>query len=293
LSLARPLPELGTLAPEDRGALARAWRHLERPGFAARLTSVVGTPIEQGLELLPADWSDRLHRRLEKVLVRALETSIRSLGREESSHTSSQGFHTAAGIGSGVVGGLLGLPGLLFDLPVSTMIMLRSIAAIARDEGEDLDSVEARLSCLTVFAYGARSHDDDAADTGYYGVRLALALALRNASRHIAARGLARESAPALVRLLAAISSRFGVTVTEKAAAMSVPLVGAAGGAAVNTLFIRHFQEVARAHFTVRRLERRYGRELIRREYETIGSRSKPGARLLAEAAEADEQKIA
>ena len=45
---------------------------------------------------------------------------------------------------------------------------------------------------------------------------------------------------------------------------------GAAGGAAVNLIFINHFQDMARGHFTVRRLERKYGEEMIRSEYERI-----------------------
>jgi hypothetical protein len=49
-----------------------------------------------------------------------------------------------------------------------------------------------------------------------------------------------------------------------------LPLIGAAGGALINTLFIDHFQSVARGHFTVRRLERKYGHEIIKREYESI-----------------------
>jgi len=44
------------------------------------------------------------------------------------------------------------------------------------------------------------------------------------------------------------------------------------GGAAVNYAFIAHFQAVARGHFTVRRLERFYGREKIRAEYDLIAA---------------------
>jgi hypothetical protein len=40
--------------------------------------------------------------------------------------------------------------------------------------------------------------------------------------------------------------------------------------AAVNYAFIEHFQDVARGHFTVRRLERAYGKELVRKEYERL-----------------------
>jgi hypothetical protein len=44
----------------------------------------------------------------------------------------------------------------------------------------------------------------------------------------------------------------------------------ALGGAAVNYAFIEHFQEVARGHFTVRRLERVYGKSVVRTEYERL-----------------------
>jgi len=36
----------------------------------------------------------------------------------------------------------------------------------------------------------------------------------------------------------------------------------------VNYAFIDHFQTVARAHFTIRRLERSYGKDVVRSEYE-------------------------
>jgi hypothetical protein len=58
--------------------------------------------------------------------------------------------------------------------------------------------------------------------------------------------------------------------VTQKVAAQALPVVGALGGAAVNYAFIEHFQEVARGHFTVRRLERLYGKDKIRTEYDQI-----------------------
>ena len=50
----------------------------------------------------------------------------------------------------------------------------------------------------------------------------------------------------------------------------AVPAIGAAGGAAINLVFINHFQDMARGHFTVRRLERKYGAEVIQREYKEI-----------------------
>ena len=78
-------------------------------------------------------------------------------------------------------------------------------------------------------------------------------------------------SAPALVRLISSLASRFGVVVTQKAMAQTIPIIGAVGGGLVNTIFISHFQDMARGHFVVRRLERKYGKDFVRRAYERLG----------------------
>ena len=71
-------------------------------------------------------------------------------------------------------------------------------------------------------------------------------------------------------RLVAAIGARFGIVVSEKAAVQAIPIIGAAGGAVVNTVFIGHYQDMARGHFTVRRLERIYSPEMVRAEYDRL-----------------------
>jgi hypothetical protein len=68
------------------------------------------------------------------------------------------------------------------------------------------------------------------------------------------------------------IASRFGVVVGQKFAAQAIPVVGALSGAAVNYAFIDHFQEIARAHFAVRRLERRYGKDAVRMAYDKLSA---------------------
>jgi hypothetical protein len=57
-------------------------------------------------------------------------------------------------------------------------------------------------------------------------------------------------------------------------AAQLIPLVGAASGAAINHIFIEHFQNVARGHFTIRRLERTYGAQMVEEAYR--GAKAKP-----------------
>ena len=65
------------------------------------------------------------------------------------------------------------------------------------------------------------------------------------------------------------MASRFSIVVSEKAAAQAVPVIGALGGALINSVFIGHFQDVARGHFVIRRLERKYGAALVRNVYAT------------------------
>jgi hypothetical protein len=121
-----------------------------------------------------------------------------------------------------------------------------------------LNLPEVKLACIEVFALGGRTSKDDASESGYFAVRAALATAVSEAAEFIAERGLAKEGAPAIARLISLLTERFGVTVSEKAAAQAVPALGAVGGALINLVFIDHFQDMARGHFTVRRLERKY-----------------------------------
>src|SRR5262245_65818669 len=97
-----------------------------------------------------------------------------------------------------------------------------------------------------------------------------LAKSVTQAARFIAERGVVEEGSPILIRFITQVASRFGVVVTQKAAAQAVPVIGALGGAAVNYAFIEHFQDMARGHFIVRRLERAYGKTLVPREYDRL-----------------------
>jgi hypothetical protein len=97
-----------------------------------------------------------------------------------------------------------------------------------------------------------------------------LAKSVTEAARFIAERGIVEEGSPVLVRFITQVASRFGVAVSQKVAAQALPVVGALGGATVNYVFIEHFQDVARGHFIVRRLERAYGKDVVRTEYERL-----------------------
>jgi hypothetical protein len=173
---------------------------------------------------------------------------------------------------SGWIGGAFGFTALPVELPISTTIMLRSIANIARDEGHHLSEMDTRLSCLEVFALGGPTTADDASESGYWVVRAALSKAISEAATYLAERGLFEKSAPAIVRLIATIAARFGVVISEQAAAKAVPILGAASGSVINVLFMDHFQNMARGHFIVKRIEKRYGMDRVREVYASLAT---------------------
>lgn len=242
---------------------------LEKPGLTARLAGLLGSPIEKGFELLPANWASAVQKATHNALVRALDLAVITIPRKKSRAASETLHKVLVGV-SGAVGGIFGLGAVAFELPISTTIMLRSIVDIARSEGHDVNSPEVRLSCLEVFAFGGTNPKDDAAESGYWAVRAALAKTITEAAKLLTQRGTVEAGAPALTRLIAAISSRFGVVVSEQLAAKAVPLVGATGGSVINVLFMNHFQDMARGHFIVKRLEEVHGREAVKQVYDTL-----------------------
>lgn len=248
--------------------LRAAKQLLENPGFAIKASNLLGKPIEKGVELLPVKWQERVGEFTQEALRIALKGALLTMGKE-----SSQAYpllHKAAATASGAVGGFFGLPALAIELPVSTTIMCRSIADIARLNGEDLNDHRAKLACIAVFAFGGSSSADDSSETAYFATRAALGRAISEATEYLVGHKIAEEGAPAILQLIVLVASRFQIQVTEKAAAQALPVIGAVLGGAINLLFIDHFQDMSRGHFAVRRLERLYGQELVRLEYERI-----------------------
>ena len=257
------------ISKNDLEDLRFAKHLLEDPGLAAKISNLFGTSIEKGFELLPEKWHDIVLKVATESLQKALDFAIKTMNdrpKAASSNLTHKVLVTATGAG----GGAFGLSSLALELPISTTIILRSIADIARSEGEQIKMVETKLACLEVFALGGKTLKDDGTETGYFFVRSALAKAISDAAQHIVKIGLGQKGAPALVRLISAIATRFGVVVSEKAAAQAVPVIGAVGGALINTIFIDHFQNMARGHFIVRRLERNYGTQLVKEAYDKL-----------------------
>lgn len=255
------LPVPMVLTDRARAELAAAVEALEGTSLAARLAALVGAPLEALKNRLPGPVQGMLDGTVRRALVAALKAAMRSDPARTPLPMPSDWFHRGLAAASGAAGGALGLPGTLVELPVTTTLLLRQIAAIAAEEGEDLDHPATAAECLKVFALGGRDTADDATESGYFAVRIALAEALKGA----VGRGLVGTMLPGFV---GAIAARFGGPVAIKLSAQAAPVVGAAAGAAVNLAFLEHFRTVARGHFTVRRLERAHGAAAVRGAYE-------------------------
>ncbi len=255
------------LAGDDLLDLKKAKYLLESSRFSIKIINRFGRSVERILTAsLPDSVEKSIARISRKSLEKVLEIALFTI-RNDIEAPSKDVFHRAAVTATGTVGGFFGLAGLAIELPISTTIIFRSIADIARSEGELLSEPETKIACLEVFALGGQSGTDGQADSAYLAVRGAMAKYVSESTEYIARAGV-QKSGPALVRLIGQLSSRFGVIVSEKTAAQAIPMIGAVGGGLVNALFIDHFQNMARGHFIVRRLERKYSPEFIRDQYE-------------------------
>ena len=259
----------GELSLEDLNSLQIAKSKLEYPGLTARITDLIGQPIEEGFKLLPTNINNKIGEISQLALLKGLEFAVLTMGESEK-RSSHDWLHKLLIAGSGIVGGVAGFASLSLELPISTCIILRSIADIARSEGHNIRQIEVKLACLEILALGGTNKKHEAVNSGYWAVRSMLAKSVSEAAAFIAEKGLAEKGAPPLIRLISAIASRFSVLITEEVAAKAIPIVGAVAGGTINVLFINHFQEMARGHFIIKRLENKYGTEQIETTYKEM-----------------------
>jgi hypothetical protein len=262
------------LTVEHRRELTIAVDLLENPHFAARLADYVGQPINSLVERLPGTLNERLRDTVRGAILKCLEVAINSLENDTAEAAPDWMNNVVIGLAGGV-GGFFGMAALPVELPITTVLMLRAIAGIARAEGEDLSLIETRLACLEVFALGVRG-PHDRANVDYYAARLVLTRLTYDVAALLTERGAVNASTPVIAKLVGEIVARFGLVVSDMSASSIVPVVGAIGGATLNMIFTEHFQRIARGHFTVRRLERIYGPHTIQGLYRGQSRKAAP-----------------
>lgn len=279
----QPPPLSSSILPtsQDWRDLQRAVDLLESPTLTAKMANLIGSPLEFAVKRLPDSVSRRIHGAVEAALFKSAQAALWTMDNTPGKAASTR-WHKLAAATSGAVGGAFGFTTLFIELPVSTTIMMRSVADVARSEGFDLRDMSTRHACLEVFALGGNSGKDDASETGYYITRGFTAEVMRHLSAELAGRAVGgspvmigltpKEAGKWLAKLVEKVAARFGVVVTEKFAAQAVPIVGAVAGATLNTMFTDYYQDVARGHFIVRRLERSYGYETVRAAYSMLAA---------------------
>ena len=253
------------LPPRDHAALQVAVKTLESPNLAAKIADYAGVPLNRVLSLLPRTANRQLSGLVRTAVMKGLDVAVDTLN-EKPPPSPAVGFSSFLAGVTGGVSGMFGLGALAVELPLTTTLMLRAIAEIARHEGEDLSKLEARLACLEVFAYGTK-RTGESVDVGYYAARALISKYTSDAAALILERGAVDASAPVISNFVSEIVSRFGLVVSDKVAAGAVPVIGAVCGATVNVIFMDHFQRIAKGHFTLRRLERVHGSAGVRQQY--------------------------
>ncbi|AGX87516.1 EcsC family protein [Candidatus Symbiobacter mobilis] len=262
----------------DYADLKTAVTLLESPMITAIIANLVGTPIESLLRKRSDGAQDVFHETVKIALHKAANAALWSLANKPNKAASTLLHKVLAAI-SGAIGGAFGFAALAMELPISTTIMLRSIADIARSEGFDLHDRATKQSCMEVFALGGPGDADDAAKTSYYAVRGFVAETISMLSRQfadIAANQVSGFVFPPgkaifwLATVMTRIAARFGIVITEKSAAKARPMMGCIAGASLNVMFTDFYQDMARGHFIVKRLKLIYGEEDIQTKYEAI-----------------------
>ena len=270
------------ISKEDLETIRHAKQSMQDIGLLMKGFDKFGNAIEIGIKKLPQKMQEWLQELVNKTLLATLKGNLLTLQKDNAfkkpSNKTYKTLVTTTGVLSGAFGSTTGVGTAIFasELAISTKFMMRSIMDIARSHGEDLYNPDTQLACLQVFAFGGTSKQDDSSETGYYANRIALKTAIKEASKFIAQNGIKdlskvlMVSSNPLLKLIGTIASRFSIQVSEKFIAQAVPVVGAVGGGTFNLVFINHFQNIAKAHFTMRALERKYSNELVMKTYNDL-----------------------
>lgn len=255
---------MSKLSQREIDFIGVAAHFLEHPSFLIRMANTLGKPLELAQKNLPQSIQKKIAHAVEASLQKTLEISIFTLPPMQIQELPRRPLmdgqtHTLATAFTGAIGGFLGPLALAVELPITTGIMFRSIANIARSFGEDVSDADVRGECLQIFAMGSsQSVEDDALKSSYFSQRLAFNSFIKN---------ITQKGAFPLLSLVTRVASRYEIVVAEKFIVESLPFLGAVGGATINSIFTNYFNETAYYHFGLRYLERKYGAHTIQKIY--------------------------
>jgi len=211
---------------------ALAVRHRRAGNVGIQVLNMVGGQAESLLARLP----DGVRARLGETTEQALQFSMQAAHRSRGVLTETPGWWSRAlTTAMGGLGGMGGLPTALAELPVTTTVLLRAIQDVAVEHGFDPDEAGVQYDCIQVFAAAGPLDHDDGSDLAFLSTRVVV-------------------TGTALNSLIARIAPRLSVVLGQKLAAQTVPVLGAAAGAATNYAYTSYYQEMAHVQFGLRRL---------------------------------------
>lgn len=117
------------LSRADLDELVRARALLDHPSLTARLSNLVGSPLERGIARLPERWRGSAGALAHDALLKAMSAAAKTL--DNAPRAASPRLHKLLGSVSGGAGGAFGLPGLALEVPLSTVLIMRAILDIA------------------------------------------------------------------------------------------------------------------------------------------------------------------
>lgn len=269
-----------TIDQHDFELLQEAKRTMHNLSWAMRNVNKIGSVLESGANYIPEKVLKKVQKIIQSILMGIIKANLVTIKKNKTFSAPSKKTYkaivTSTGALSGFFGSTTGLGTAIFtsELTLTTKFIMRTIMDIARSEGEDIYSLEGQMACLEVFALGGESNQDDGLETSYYTTRVALSSALKNVTSQGLKDSLVKSvgmfGSDALTKFVSKIATRASVHVSEKFLAQAVPIAGAVGGGSINYVFVNHFQNMATAHFTIKRLERKYGVALVQKTYENL-----------------------
>lgn len=223
--------------PIDKAAVeaqldALAARHAQAGNLGIQLLNVIGSRAEALLDRLPEEMRDRLGDGTQQALELAMGAAHRSRGVVGGQPG---WLNRAVTTAMGAAGGFGGLPSAMAELPITTTILLRAIQDVAAEYGFDPDEKGVQFDCIQVFAAAGPLDHDDGSDLAFLSTRVAV-------------------TGKAMHALIAKVAPRLGTVLGQKLAAQTVPVLGAAAGAATNYAYTSYYQQMAHVHFGLRRL---------------------------------------
>ena len=250
----------------------RAWQ-AEPPGWGSRLLAKPGAKVAQAVQVLvptaalraALEGADRLGRKLSderSILQRAGVAQLSEL-RQGSLETNDRLARTVArraqllGGATGALFGVAGAAGLVADVPTLLTLAMRTIHRIGLCYGERPAAGDERRLALGVFALVSANsmQEKTLALEALHSDSPQVDAAWRDGIERATERELAKDAA---VYSLQNLARAIGLNLGKRKIAGSIPVVGAAVGAAVNAWYLSDVAQVSRYTFQERWLGERY-----------------------------------